>query len=119
VLITVLVNGGGTYSLLKRWNLQDNDAQPSSRCGFELAPLHGSTPTNGDLAQPVGSPPVSCNAFGTSNLASRCAPCAGLQFQSERDSGAPALRGAAQAMHAFSGTQNYSHPTPMRCCAGV
>lgn len=36
VLITVLVNGGGTYHLLKRWKLQGDD---EPRHSFEMMPM--------------------------------------------------------------------------------
>ena len=75
VLITVLINGGGTYYLLKHWHLQEGD--PAASEGRELAPMLNARGSgdNGafasDEAHPIGSPPVSCSTWGSNNVTAR------------------------------------------------
>ena len=74
VLITVILNGGGTYYLLKRWNLQAG-AVGSAGQARELDPIlsggrQPSTPM-GAHEMSLGSPPVTCG-FASSTNGSRC-----------------------------------------------
>ena len=82
VLITVLVNGGGTYYLLKFWGLQASQGGEEPRSSMELAPMlssrwsHGSPTavltTEHNLHHP-SSPTVTCaTGLAATTVQPRC-----------------------------------------------
>jgi hypothetical protein len=106
VLITVLVNGGGTYYLLTRWDLQSTSSQPRSQ---ELAPMLArprssvDTPMGGgmvtaDRSLAPASNSLTCGEFNSNMSGSRCVLTGCLYWcdvrgslQVDQDSCAPAL----------------------------
>lgn len=69
VLITVLVNGGGTHYLLERWELQQSAARMER--SQELAPMLADGNTSHPVQTGESSLPGSPSSFG----GSRCVTC--------------------------------------------
>jgi hypothetical protein len=78
VMITVLINGGSTHYLLKRWKLQGNDEQHSS---FEMLPMLHHRVSNASvhtashadhIFQPDTPPTSSAGAFSAVQVKPRC-----------------------------------------------
>ena len=76
VLITVLINGGACYYLLRHWKLSGQESGDTTDHEMAAMLTHRSsdTPSGGQLQQNgLGSPTATCSTLATGT--SRCATC--------------------------------------------